>query len=246
MGSTPCLPAQLFGDTVNTAARMESTGKINCIQCSQATADLLIQAGKEYWIRPRKDPVHAKGKGKMNTYWVCPFARKGDSASSSQTAGSHNEYFPRTSVAYGNRDRDLIASVKQDRLVDWICELLSEHIKVILASRNVSSGKQKSTVLDFKPNPGQIILDEIAESIALPEFDPRKASEAANHLSVEIDGSVCAQLREFVSVIASSYRDNPFHNCEFSLSLLTDQLPTEQVADTVVLPFQLNMPVTFQ
>jgi hypothetical protein len=195
---------------------MESTGTINCIQCSQATADLLIQAGKEYWIRPRKDPVHAKGKGKMNTYWVCPFARKGDSASSSQTAGSQNEYFPRTSIAYGNRD--LTASVKQDRLVDWICELLREHIKVILASKNVSTGKQRPSNVEFKPKAGLIVLDEIAESIALPEFDPRKAKEAANHQSVEIDETVCSQLRKFVSLTASSYRDNPFHNCEFLTS----------------------------
>lgn len=151
----------------------------------------------------------------MNTYWVCPFARKGDSASSSQTAGSQNEYFPRTSIAYGNRD--LIASVKQDRLVDWICELLREHIKVIMASKSSSSGKQNPSNIVVKPKPGQIVLDEIAESIALPEFDPRKASEAANHQSVEVDEIVCSQLREFVSLIASSYRDNPFHNCKFNV-----------------------------
>lgn len=51
---------QLFGDTVNTASRIESTGQRNRIQVSQQTADLLIKAGKENWIVPRKDPVEAK------------------------------------------------------------------------------------------------------------------------------------------------------------------------------------------
>lgn len=61
---------QLFGDTVNTAARMESTGMRNRIQLSQATADLLINAGKAAWIAKRSEEVEAKGKGRMQTYWL--------------------------------------------------------------------------------------------------------------------------------------------------------------------------------
>ncbi|KAG7348786.1 family 3 adenylate cyclase [Nitzschia inconspicua] len=63
---------QLFGDTVNTAARMESTGILGKIQFSQSTADLLKEAGKGNWIQPRKDVVTAKGKGTMQTYWLIP------------------------------------------------------------------------------------------------------------------------------------------------------------------------------
>jgi class 3 adenylate cyclase len=61
---------QLFGDTVNFASRMESTGKKNRIQVSQATADFLCVAGVRHWLHPRDDLVNAKGKGKVQTYWV--------------------------------------------------------------------------------------------------------------------------------------------------------------------------------
>jgi Adenylate and Guanylate cyclase catalytic domain len=61
---------QLFGDTVNTASRMESTGEINRIHVSASTAKLLKEAGKAYWVKAREELVHAKGKGNIQTYWV--------------------------------------------------------------------------------------------------------------------------------------------------------------------------------
>jgi class 3 adenylate cyclase len=65
---------QLFGDTMNTASRMESTGVKNRIQCSEATAEYLVEAGKASWLAKREDAVHAKGKGVVETYWVNPGA----------------------------------------------------------------------------------------------------------------------------------------------------------------------------
>ena len=58
---------QLFGDTVNTASRMESNGAKGMIHCSQSTADELIMAGKAHWLTSRADKVVAKGKGEMQT-----------------------------------------------------------------------------------------------------------------------------------------------------------------------------------
>ena len=61
---------QLFGDTVNTASRMESQGLSGRIHASEATANTPRAQGKEEWLAPREDKVFAKGKGEMQTYFV--------------------------------------------------------------------------------------------------------------------------------------------------------------------------------
>ncbi|KAG2450447.1 hypothetical protein HYH02_004949 [Chlamydomonas schloesseri] len=56
----------LFGDTVNTASRMESTGVPGCIQISGATHALLEDDEQQRFIPRGLVPV--KGKGDLNTY----------------------------------------------------------------------------------------------------------------------------------------------------------------------------------
>ncbi|CAL1528631.1 unnamed protein product [Lymnaea stagnalis] len=58
----------LFGDTVNTASRMESTGKADRIQVSTATCSALETLGC-YTLECRGH-VEIKGKGIMETYWL--------------------------------------------------------------------------------------------------------------------------------------------------------------------------------
>ena len=63
---------QLFGDTVNTASRMESNGMSGKIHVSQSTADELVKLGRSSWLVPCDEKLPIKGKGDMQTYFVQP------------------------------------------------------------------------------------------------------------------------------------------------------------------------------
>ena len=58
----------LFGDTVNTASRMESNSEAMKIHASQTTFELL-NATNSFQCTERGE-IEVKGKGKMKTYWV--------------------------------------------------------------------------------------------------------------------------------------------------------------------------------
>lgn len=58
----------LFGDTVNTSSRMESTGEALRIHCSGECKKLLDSLGGYLYEDRGKIPI--KGKGELNTYWL--------------------------------------------------------------------------------------------------------------------------------------------------------------------------------
>lgn len=85
---------QLFGDTVNTASRMESHGVKGRIHASQATADALILRGKSSWLVPREDLVNVKGKGTMQTYFIVNKSDTSIAASYTMDETTNNEGDP--------------------------------------------------------------------------------------------------------------------------------------------------------
>lgn len=205
---------QLFGDTVNTAARMESTGQKSMIQCSISTYSQLMEAGKEHWIKPRPDQVQAKGKGYLKTFWLDPTSKRStNSANSSSDAGDADSAASPSPVipAHLNRPKTAAESMKQGRLVNWIVDMLHEHIRKVVALRRPKAGKPKKALTLPKREDGTA-LQEVAEVIFLPRFDEKAFMEAKDHRHVDVGANVMSQLRKYVSIIASWYHDNPFHN----------------------------------
>jgi class 3 adenylate cyclase len=73
----------LWGDTVNTASRMESHGLPNRVQMTEITAHAL--AG-QFDVEER-EPIDVKGKGMMKTYWLIGRARQPDPSTVSTAEG---------------------------------------------------------------------------------------------------------------------------------------------------------------
>jgi len=61
---------QLFGNTVNIAARMENTGLSNKIHATQEVSDLVAAAGNVHWVEQRV--VDVADRGGFQTYFIEP------------------------------------------------------------------------------------------------------------------------------------------------------------------------------
>jgi class 3 adenylate cyclase len=234
---------QLFGDTVNTASRMESNGERDRIHVSEETAMLLVAAGKKHWIKPREDVIVAKGKGNLHTYWlldrdevqqnesnlspkttqvVQDLETEDIEESSDETNNRFIDSGRRSAGVWGlatldeSQYSEAMDPNKLSRLVDWNVDVLLGRLKAILASRQ--EGKLTAK-LSFSRDAGSGLQystprDEVAEIIMLPDFDPAMAIRKKDPATVEVDPKVVAQLRKYVSAIATMYRSNPFHNFE--------------------------------
>jgi hypothetical protein len=121
---------------------LKSLGERNKIQVSEATADLLVAAGKGHWLKPRQGGVTAKGKGVLKAFWLNPTAKKASSTASSE-ASSGASSLALLDPALGPKTAEAI--VKQGRLVNWMVELLTERIKKIV-SWNIPIGSLSGSI----------------------------------------------------------------------------------------------------
>jgi len=207
---------QLFGDTVNTAARMESNGVRNRIHVSQATANLLKAAGKEHWITARDDIIEAKGKGQMQTYWVEP------SSTSFQDSSKTTSDPTVMDATVENLAGEIKFNDKIERLVDWHVEIFSKLIRQIIAQRHNDSMDENKNLAEDKSSyttaksriEGATVLDEVTEMIEFPQSDADRYKRQSDPGSVELGDEVLTKLRDYVRNIAAAYHKNPFHNFE--------------------------------
>jgi class 3 adenylate cyclase len=261
---------QLFGDSVNTAARMESTGEPNLIHASQDTADLLVASGKVSWVAARDDVVSVKGKGPMQTFWLKPrrgsavsytylmdnsscasstidskpkhravtphrtliqkhsSSRVGNESSSAGSASSPMAHGQVDFNKWGNLSLDEVltakasagnqkkASQKISRLVDWNVDLLLSFLSKVVANRDgptaITRLRQSIDINNLRSERSTKILSEVTEVILFPDYD--NAKRLRSQTDVVLPPEVREQLHDYVSRIATMYRDIPFHNLE--------------------------------
>lgn len=223
---------QLFGDTVNTASRIESTGKRNMIHVSQETAHLLTAAGMQDQLKQRNELVSAKGKGKLQTFWL-KVDRKDAEQSEFLSARPHEKQsytgFVTKPTNYNNTCLNTDASnyeaieemlsPRVRRLCQWNVDILARHLKQIVAHRNAQGPMEHNYNEELSRREVAIcrqmdVLDEVVEIIPLPGFDPQVYKRQQDPNEIELPEVVMKQIRLYVACIAAMYHDNPFHNFE--------------------------------
>jgi class 3 adenylate cyclase len=199
---------QLFGDTMNTASRMESTGIRDCIQVSQETADLLVAAGKGNWLKAREEKVVAKGKGELQTYWVMVEPRGSSSGQQSNANESKTDDLVVSPAPATWMGKD----ARTERLVQWHVESLLGMIATIVESRGKENSREArieaiATGQGWIPR-NTFPSEEVQEIVQLPRYRTSHGSRSKNEsdrwqlLVPQIE----AQLHKFISIIATMYR----------------------------------------
>eukprot|EP00980_Cylindrotheca_fusiformis_P015000 scaffold4117_cov97-Cylindrotheca_fusiformis.AAC.7 len=214
---------QLFGDTVNTAARMESSGERSRIQISQDTADMLTEAGLSRWFIPRSSKINVKGKGEMQTYWVCKSHRsiqpKTANMKSEMETLDEGAETEKSSETGDEGDSELLrveGMNRIERLVEWNVEKLTSLLEQIVGFRGVVENKiQNLSNAESRIGiRGKTVLDEFTSIISLKRFDTKELERRQSITTVDIGEEAKSQLRHYISTIAAMYPDNAFHNFE--------------------------------
>ncbi|CAB9506384.1 Receptor-type guanylate cyclase gcy [Seminavis robusta] len=227
---------QLFGDTMNLAARMESTGVPNKIHLSQATADILVKRGKAHWISQRAETVFAKGKGELNTYWLLTGASGASSTAASSCSGSvsSSEFMTKDTVAIqsplgapvcsGGASEAVLMGViggsklnrSIDRLVEWNTGALLSLLEKVVVSRggSVEPLQKDSSSRDIPAGASRSFMDEMELFVPMPEYDAGLVARIHDTSGFQLPRQVRFELRMYIAAIASGYRKNSFHNFE--------------------------------
>eukprot|EP00977_Amphora_coffeiformis_P000685 scaffold149_cov179-Amphora_coffeaeformis.AAC.8 len=179
---------QLFGDTMNTTARIESTGKAGRIHLSQTTADILTESGKSHWVVARTDRVHAKGKGELQTFWLSTLDEEKDGSEGKSESATVSKPIEETTTGID----DKIA-----RLINWNVDMSLRLLRQIAARRQTQNyAPSKRPILADRTGTA---IDEVAEIITLPTFDAKAAEKEMHPEKVELSKEVEDELRDFVT-----------------------------------------------
>lgn len=186
---------------------MEQTCRPGRIQISKETAENLAQLDKQNWIEKRADIVEAKGKGKIETWWLVHMENGAtkEAHEGAETTG--------TGALQGSAIHICPeADPKIRRLITWNVECLLRLLKEVVARRNAGTANATSNPRpslapsEEKLKKGETFLDEVKEIIALPRFDEKVVDIQQDVDEIVLPEEVVEELTDYVTVIASMYR----------------------------------------
>lgn len=196
---------QLFGDTVNTASRIESSGAPGRIHISEDTANLLKAAGKGHWLEKRSELVRAKGKGDLQTYWLT--TSNGPDLAESIISGETGS----TSSTTENQAVTSMVSDKMQRLIQWNVQRFTALLKDIAANRGAVKAEDDASSATISTElSGGLPLEEVKEVIELTTAIQHSQSNLES-ADVTLDPEVITQLNEYITIISSLYENHAFH-----------------------------------
>eukprot|EP00980_Cylindrotheca_fusiformis_P013629 scaffold3508_cov113-Cylindrotheca_fusiformis.AAC.9 len=199
---------------------MEHSGERNRVQISQATADLLAEAGFSHWMTPRESTLCLNGKGNMQTYWISKnkptrLATLDGQSTQAETVATvaNSELTERSEDSDTGEGMD-----KAERLVEWTVTILTPLLQQIIASREGDvQDIQSLSAAENVTGHGRTALEEFVPIIPLKRFDGDELRLRPDPNSIDIGNEVRSQLRTYLFIVAGMYHDNPFHNFEHAI-----------------------------
>jgi hypothetical protein len=141
----------------------------------------------------------------MNTYFVAPPLKNGSMQQSVSTCTESSGSASVSSLAPAPMPDPAMHANKmhQQRLVNWVADLLQDHLRRLVATRVKTT---PNVSFSYSQRQGASSLDEVAEAIVLPRVESQARGGITRPRQAELEAQVVGQLFGYVGAIAELYR----------------------------------------
>jgi hypothetical protein len=131
-------------------------------------------------------------------------------------------------------------------LIEWNVDLCKRLLRNILAHRMAEGHDTKQGVLNLARTlkEGSTVPDEITRIIHFPLFHKKASQLKVDPETVELSKAIQDQLRDYISFIATMYRDNAFHNFKHASNVAMATNKYLQRINNEILEMQVAHPLT--
>eukprot|EP01029_Cantina_marsupialis_P028311 TRINITY_DN775_c0_g5_i1.p1 TRINITY_DN775_c0_g5~~TRINITY_DN775_c0_g5_i1.p1 ORF type:complete len:1583 (+),score=471.53 TRINITY_DN775_c0_g5_i1:90-4838(+) len=167
---------KLFGDTVNTASRMESTADPGMIQVSPSTAEILKST---IFQIVERGPVAVKGKGDIVTSYICIDEVNPEALSSDEEFASDQEQYESTKQRIMSR-RPISAVLSTADEDDEDEEDIEEKFMISIVSQSQPTTQRTTTATNIITNMPGNTNDKLDENSGAGKVSPINLKDSSN------------------------------------------------------------------